>query len=177
MTSSGYSLLVLIPEVPDRRPRGHRARASHAQAGGGARTVSRGGVSESAARRSRVRPQMPRRFSGKSGHPNLRQWRGQRRGRRARGASRGSRGKGRAGLFHRLPDGAGTNRVVAEVQRFPMIHVHGKTCCNTWNIHAAKCGNIWALKTNYLLHHVGYLWSFCENIRVSIESLFLLSSR
>ena len=48
----------------------------------------------------------------------------------------------RAGGYHRLPDGVGTNGVVAEVLQFPLMNFHGKIRATCGNIlqHVGKCG-------------------------------------
>ena len=54
---------------------------------------------------------------------------------------------------HRLPDGVGTNGVVAEVPRLPLMNFHGKMSATCEQIlqnvvrkcskHVAKCGEMW----------------------------------
>ena len=71
---------------------------------------------------------------------------------------------------YRLPDGAGTNGVVADVPRFPLVNCHRKvyaTCDHTLQ-HVATCDNIWQhvarrAHIKQAMTTCTEMWPFCEN--------------
>ena len=71
---------------------------------------------------------------------------------------------------HRLPDGVGTNGVVAEVPQFPLMIFHGKmfaTYDNIWQ-HVTTCDNILQnvatrAQSKRNLTKLKEMWPFCEN--------------
>ena len=72
-------------------------------------------------------------------------------------------------LSHWLPDGVGTNGVVAEVPRFPLMSYHGRMWQHV-TTNMANCGNTLALKTNKCAAVAAWCAALSEKLLAGPES-------